>query len=79
MTSTEVADSNSKIEKEVATYNTDQRRQIVKLADTLKETIAESENKDFKGKCETCLEMLRSFSKNNKVNPCNILNLVEIS
>jgi len=63
-------DLNESVQKEFATYNRNQRIQIVKLADALKEFIADSENKNFKEKCESCLEKMRAFTKLNKDNPC---------
>ena len=63
-------DLKESVQKEFATYNRNQRIQIVKLANTLKEFIAGEGNEDFKGKCESCLEKMRAFSTNNKENPC---------
>jgi hypothetical protein len=61
---------NAKIEKEFATHNSDQRKEIKKLSEIFKNIIEESTNADLKRTCEEGLEMVRAFVKNNKDNPC---------
>ena len=63
-------DLKESVQKEFATYNTNQRVQIKLLADTLKEFIAGEGNEDFKGTCKKCLEKMRAFTQYNKDNRC---------